>query len=490
MRRCIQYLRQNPEASSHDGAENEKLVIHEVSFRLANPSAATAENAKWARFDAVLYPEPLIEKAAQFWGWMGDGISSRHADFLLERFRFMTSATLSADGGSLQLSRSPQEQAEAEETFGQDEANSAISTAPPWASSDAGTKEKIKTLIANWVTSQKPGQGVVSPHEHVFLYPKGMCAIGAIARTLAQLPTADTHSSEVVVFGWPYGSTPKCVQRSGYGRFAFYSQGTSEELDQLELSLAAGRRIACLFCEVPSNPGCATPDLCRIRRLADQYHFAVVCDETIGTFFNVDVLPYVDVVITSLTKMFSGACNVMGGSVVLNAHSAFYPVLYSELTRTHEELIFPVDAEVLLHNCADFPDRVRNANRTALAVVDFLQSQPSTVIARVNYPDRVPSAALYERYRRRPDGGYGSLISVVFRDPEVAVRFYNAVDLCKGPSFGANFTLVLPYSQLAHAFELDWAESQGMPKHIVRISVGLEDEATLIGKLRQALDKI
>jgi cystathionine gamma-synthase len=438
------------------------------------------ENANWARFSAVLYSEHLTEYASEVWGWMGDGISSRYADFCFERFRFMESVPLSADNdsSSVSLSLSLQPHATC------DEADTMISTAPR-APSDTNTKDKIKTLIAKWVTSQKPGQGVVRPHDDVFLYPKGMCAIGAIARTL--VPTTCTRSSEAVVFGWPYGSTPKCVQASGYERFTFYSQGTSEELDQLESSLRAGHRIACLFCEVPSNPLCATPDLCRIQRLADQYHFAIICDETIGTFINVDVLPYVDVIITSLTKMFSGACNVMGGSVVLNARSPFYPMLHSTLTRTHEDLIFPLDAQVLLRNCLDFPDRVQKANRNALAVATFLQSQPSSLISRVNYPTMVPSTPLYEQYRRRPDGGYGSLISVIFRNPDVAACFYDAVDLCKGPSFGANFTLVLPYSQLAHAFELDWAESQGMPKHIVRISVGLEDETTLIRKLEQAL---
>lgn len=112
---------------------------------------------------------------------------------------------------------------------------------------------------------------------------------------------------------WPYGSTPTCVKGSGFERFTFHSQGTSEELDQLESSLASGRSIAFLFCEIPSNPLCATPDLHRIRSLADRYHFVVICDETIGTFVNVDVLPYVDIIITSLTKIFSGGCNVMGG---------------------------------------------------------------------------------------------------------------------------------------------------------------------------------
>lgn len=47
--------------------------------------------------------------------------------------------------------------------------------------------------------------------------------------------------------------------------------------------------------------------------MADKYDFVVVCDDTIGTAVNVNVIPYVDVLCTSLTKLFSGACNVMGG---------------------------------------------------------------------------------------------------------------------------------------------------------------------------------
>jgi cystathionine gamma-synthase len=47
--------------------------------------------------------------------------------------------------------------------------------------------------------------------------------------------------------------------------------------------------------------------------LADQYGFLVVVDETVGNFVNIEVLPWADVVVSSLTKIFSGASNVMGG---------------------------------------------------------------------------------------------------------------------------------------------------------------------------------
>ena len=54
----------------------------------------------------------------------------------------------------------------------------------------------------------------------------------------------------------------------------------------------------------------------RIRQLADQYGFVVVVDETIGNFINVEVAGFADIIVSSLTKIFSGDANVMGGRSV------------------------------------------------------------------------------------------------------------------------------------------------------------------------------
>lgn len=64
-----------------------------------------------------------------------------------------------------------------------------------WESSDTGTKDSTIALIANFVTSQKPSQEVVRP-QNVFLYLKGMCAIGTVARSLVSI---STRSSEAVL---------------------------------------------------------------------------------------------------------------------------------------------------------------------------------------------------------------------------------------------------------------------------------------------------
>jgi len=111
---------------------------------------------------------------------------------------------------------------------------------------------------------------------------------------------------------FPYIDTLKILEKWGPG-CVFYGHGSSSDLDDLEGRCQGGEKLLALFCEFPGNPLLKAPDLQRIRSLADRYDFAVVVDETIGNFVNVHVLPYADVVVSSLTKVFTGECNVMGG---------------------------------------------------------------------------------------------------------------------------------------------------------------------------------
>lgn len=111
---------------------------------------------------------------------------------------------------------------------------------------------------------------------------------------------------------FPYIDTLKILEKFGPG-CQFYGYGSQLELDDLERRCVAGERFLALFCEFPGNPLLKTPDLRRIRSLADRFDFAVVVDETIGNFVNVHVLPYADIVVSSLTKVFTGEGNVSGG---------------------------------------------------------------------------------------------------------------------------------------------------------------------------------
>lgn len=79
--------------------------------------------------------------------------------------------------------------------------------------------------------------------------------------------------------------------------------------------------IIALFTEFPSNPLLRSADIPRLRALADKYDFFLVVDDTIGNFVNIEVLPYTDIVATSLSKIFSGDANAMGGRYVESRYS-------------------------------------------------------------------------------------------------------------------------------------------------------------------------
>lgn len=100
---------------------------------------------------------------------------------------------------------------------------------------------------------------------------------------------------------------------SRWTNFTLYGHSTQEDLDELEKRLENGEKLGALFCELTGNPQLKSPNMVRLRALADKYKFPIACDDTVGSV-NVNVLPFVDIIMTSLTKIFSGACDVMGGS--------------------------------------------------------------------------------------------------------------------------------------------------------------------------------
>lgn len=84
--------------------------------------------------------------------------------------------------------------------------------------------------------------------------------------------------------------------------------------------------------------------------------------------------------------------------------------------------------------------------------------------------------------------GFGCLFSVVFRNKADGQRFYDALDVSKGPGFGTNFSLACPYTLLAHYTELDWAAAHGVDASLVRMWVGQEPVHDLLAVVTSALE--
>ena len=110
----------------------------------------------------------------------------------------------------------------------------------------------------------------------------------------------------------------------------FLGNGLADDIAALSSLLSSSRAtdnprpVLALICEFPSNPLLRSADLVAIRKLADEYGFVIIVDETVGNFVNVEVMEFADIVVSSLTKVFSGETNVMGGRCVPAPLSAGY----------------------------------------------------------------------------------------------------------------------------------------------------------------------
>lgn len=209
---------------------------------------------------------------------------------------------------------------------------------------------------------------------------------------------------------------------------------------------------------------------------------------------NVEVLKWADVVVSSLTKIFSGDSNVMGGSLVLNPASHHFSKLSSLLNQSYIDTVWFEDAIFLERNSRNYRNRILRINETAEQLVALLSKHPK--IKHVYYP-KITDSSVYSKYRKASSntdddgldgGGYGGLFSIILHSEQDTIKFFDNLAIAKGPSLGTNFTLACCYTLLAHYGELEWAKSFSVDKTLVRVSIGLEHSHSLMDIFTQALD--
>ena len=330
---------------------------------------------------------------------------------------------------------------------------------------DIALEQTLRQRLADWSGA---------PATNISLHPSGMAAIF----TAFEAVTTRRPGKRTVMFGFPYTDTLKILTKFGSGA-EFYPRGDTGDLASLR-DLLAREEIAGIFCEFPSNPLLNTPDLPALHEMASAHGVPIIVDDTIGTFFNVDVLPHVDFIATSLTKAISGEGDVMAGALTVNPRGLFS----DNLPSTAPGGIYTRDLEVLERNSRDFPERMKTANTNALDLARFLAAQPA--IEHVWYPGLNPSP-VYEQLRK-PQGGYGAVLSFLpHHAAQNTPRIFEKLQLSHGISLGTKYSLVCPYVQLAHYQELPWAKECGIDPYLLRVAVGTEPWEDLKARFTSAL---
>ena len=312
---------------------------------------------------------------------------------------------------------------------------------------------------------------------NVFLFPTGMAALAAAQRVIQRI-TPNAHS---VQLGFPYVDLIKLQEKIGEGYHFFPANDAGDSPEFLEC--ISKNKISGVFTDLPGNPLLGTSSLPNLSAALRPRNIPLVVDDTVGTFFSVDAMPYADIVMSSLTKYFSGISDVMGGVLIMNSESPFFPKIRHILQEECEDILWGDDALLLAERSFDFEMRMEHINRSAEEIADYLHGHPW--VDKVYYP-KFHNRGNYSAVMRE-DGGFGGLMSILLKNPEKsAPLFYDHLRVSKGPSLGTNYTLACPYTLLAHYDELDWAESLGMSRYLIRISIGLEGVDDLKARLNEA----
>lgn len=252
----------------------------------------------------------------------------------------------------------------------------------------------------------------------------------------------------------------------------------------LERIRELGDSLSAVVVECPSNPLVRVCELRRIAEAVREQGGIMIVDPTIASVYNVDVLPFADLLVTSLTKYASIEGDIMMGALAVNPASKFYGDL---VLRTSSFYVPPYTRDLarLAKEMASAPGVIERMNANALKLCAFLRNHPAV--------KKIYCAGCSEHIEEvsRQEGPVGAVVSIELAgDME---KFYDNIRLMKGPSFGTRYTLLCPFMYLAH-YDLVTTEegrahleSVGIHPELVRISVGEEDYDAIEEVFREAL---
>jgi cystathionine gamma-synthase len=248
--------------------------------------------------------------------------------------------------------------------------------------------------------------------------------------------------------------------------------------DALAAAVKPGRT-KLLWIESPANPTWAITD---IAAAADIAHGAGAClaiDSTVATPILTQPIELgVDIVMHSATKYLNGHSDVVAGALVTARHDELWERI-AAIRASNGAILGSFEAWLLLRGMRTLHLRVERCCRTAQAIAEHFAGHCR--ISAVLYPG-LPNHRGHAVAARQMLGGFGGMVSIrVAGGESAAIATAARVTVWKrATSLGGVESLI------EHRASIEGPGSTA-PADLLRLSVGIEDPADLIGDLEQAL---
>ena len=281
-----------------------------------------------------------------------------------------------------------------------------------------------------------------------------------------------------------YGTTRTQVE-AAFGRLGVdVGDVDTTDLDAVDAALAA-RPTRVLHVETIANPTCVLADLPALAELAHRHGALLTVDNTFASPIVCRPLEHgADVVVESATKYLSGHSDVMAGAVV-GSRDRIAAVRSAQIDTGAS--LGPFAAFLVMRGIATLAVRVDRQSRSAAALARMLEGREG--VARVLYPG-LASHPQHAVASRMLDSG-GAMMAVELAGGREAGRaFFDALQIPeRTASLGSVHTMVVhPPTSSHRALDAAALAQAGIAEGLLRVSVGLEDEADLVADFVQALD--
>ncbi len=314
--------------------------------------------------------------------------------------------------------------------------------------------------------------------ETALAFASGLAATTAVLSLLH-------HGDEVVAAADLYGGTYRLLERvfRPHGVVTHYTDDISPE----SFARLIGPRTELIWIETPTNPLLQIVDIAAMAELAHRNGAILAVDNTFASPYLQQPLSLgADIVVHTTTKYLGGHSDVIGGAVI-GGRELLEPVKFYQ--NAAGGVPGPFDAWLTLRGIKTLAVRMNRHCANALALAAWLADHPTggeSVLSRPPRPSgpcpgRPADEGLWRHDQRSAQG----------RRPAARQMLTHTRLFSLAESLGGVESLVCHPATMTHAsIPAEIRIARGVDDGLVRLSVGIEDEADLRDDLRRALDTL
>lgn len=324
----------------------------------------------------------------------------------------------------------------------------------------------------------------VESASHARAFSSGMAATDCALRALLR------PGDHVVIPDDAYGGTFRLIDKVFTQWGIGYTAVALGDLDAVRAAISDNTKL--IWVETPTNPLLSIADIGAISTVAAEasaktsaVKAKVLVDNTFASPALQQPLSLgADVVLHSTTKYIGGHSDVVGGALLTDDEEL--DDAFAFLQNGAGAVPGPFDAYLTMRGLKTLPLRMQRHSDNAAAIAELLDGHPA--VGTVLYP----GLATHPNHQvaARQMSAFGGMVSVRLRGgPQAALDFCAATGIfILAESLGGVESLIEYPGAMTHA---STAGSQlEVPDDLVRLSVGIEDIADLVGDLEQALDSL